>query len=808
MDTSARSFNMAAGSGARSATESKALLSQCRELARAKFARIVADALDKIENDLYSLAEASTSRTEQQVLFEAMAHAKQYRMEIAASFERSFTEIFERRVSARHGIAPPSSDRFSVDQLSLVDDTAVEERLVLSDLARKTKNRIDPDELLGIRARVGHLLAAGMLEDDTNPLSPEAVFEALRLACAKVPGEFAVKRSLLSAFQPYVADGISRVYADVNQNLIKHHVLPRIKHQVTRVSDHPAHATSPALAASQALNLAKLWGQQGASATGVSQGIPLSSLFGGGGANPGGGIAGGGLGGGIAGNGGGLGVGAAGVGGIPGLGNFGRGLVGGGASGISVSQPVPLGLNGPIDLTALLANALNGPPTTRTYVARMLAEPARYAFEPALATPASPALMTSLSALQASSLTTQDGFDFMAALGGDVRAQSHPLDQLTVELVNMVFDYILDDKSVPEAVKHQIARLSIVAVKAAILDRTFFARRQHPMRQLLDRIADAATDPDIATDEGSKFVVGLRGIVEYIVEKFADDLTIFSAALGTLEKLVEENRRSREEEIEPVAAELARNEEAEIAHATALAEVKRRVTRKTPEFVRDFLYRWWSKTLEDAYTTEHQGDDSWTHRLGVVDALVWSVSPLSTAEIQQLASMLPTLMRSLLRGMNAIDMPAEARHTFFNQLMEAHTEAINAAKAKSAPTATAVAPERPPAMSEALTPDDSGLGAEPSLGDYFIHAATSLERGAVVEFVDGDAAVRSKLSWVSPQQSILLFTSSVSGARKLSPAALAELLREGKARVIEASGALMDRVVNAMMGPPSVAPTT
>jgi Protein of unknown function (DUF1631) len=787
MDTLARSFNVPAGAGSRSATESKALLSQCRALARAKFARIVADALDKIENDLFSLAEASTSRTEQQVLFEAMAHAKQYRIEIASAFERSFTEIFERRVSARHGISAPSGERLNLEQLSLVDDTAVEERLVLSDLARKTKNRIDPDELLGIRARVGHLLAAGMLEDETNPLSPEAVFEALRLACAKVPGEFAVKRSLLSAFQPYVADGITRVYADVNQNLIKHHVLPRIKHQVMRVSDHPAQATSAALAASQALNLAKLWGQQGAAVTGVTQGIPLHPL----------------LAGGVAGSSGGLGTGAVGVAGIGGIGRFGGGIAGGSAPGSTVSQPVPLGLNGPIDLTALLANALNGPPANRAYVTRMLAEPARYAFEPALATPASPALMTSLSALQATVPPSPVGFDFMAALGGDVRAQSHPLDQLTIELVNMVFDYILDDASVPEAVKHQIARLLIVAVKAAILDRTFFARRQHPMRQLLDRIADAATDPDIATEEGSKFVVGLRGIVEYIIEKFADDLTIFSAALGTLEKLVEENRRSCQEEIEPVAAELARNEEAEIAHATALAEIKRRVTRKTPEFVRDFLFQWWSKTLEDAYTTEHQGDDSWTHRLGVVDALVWSVSPLSTAEIQQLASMLPTLMRSLLRGMNAIDMPAEARHAFFNQLMEAHTEAITLAKAKSAHAATAIAREEALLVGEPLA-GDTGPSSEPEVGDYFFHAARSLERGAVVEFIDGNSTVRSKLSWVSPQQTILLFTSSIGGARKLSPTALADLLSEGKARVVEASGALMDRVVNAMMGPPSV----
>jgi hypothetical protein len=80
----------------------------------------------------------------------------------------------------------------------------------------------------------------------------------------------------------------------------------------------------------------------------------------------------------------------------------------------------------------------------------------------------------------------------------------------------------------------------------------------------------------------------------------------------------------------------------------------------------------------------------------------------------------------------------------------------------------------------------------------------ALERGAVVEFIDGQAEIRSKLIWVSPKQTILLFTSSAAGARKLAPPAFAELLRDGRARVVEVSEALMDRVVHAMMGPESL----
>lgn len=764
METPKRPLAHAEQNRPATATESKALLSQCRELARSKLSRILTEALDKVENDLFAAAEASTSRAEQQVLFEAMAQVKKYRADIASSFDRHFIEIFERRVTARRASSGKSQE-LKLDELTLVDDTAVEEDLVISDLARKTKNRIDQEQMMGIRARFGHLLATDELEDSSNPLSPEAVFEALRLSCAKIPGDFAVKRSLLNAFQPYVAAGITTVYADVNRNLIAHHVLPRIHHRVKRAADIGVHprpgeglggGAPAAMSASQAMHLGQLLGNQ--PGVGASQLMNLQQLF------------------------------------------SGFGVPVGGAS-------PAMAASGAFDLSALLAGVVSGPPAIRAQVARALAEPAQYAFESALATPATPELIGSLTQLQAN-----PGFgpalspaEFLGALDQQVRSQSHPLDQLTIELVTMVFDYILDDRSIPETIKAEIARLQIVAIKAAILDRTFFARRQHPMRQLLDRIAEAAADPEVATHDESRFVIGLHGMVDYIVHHFTDDLKIFSIAQEKLEELLREDAQNREREIAPTKVELARKEEVEIAHATALAEIKRRVTRRTPGFVREFLYHWWTKTLVDAYMKNREGDDSWTHRLGVVDALVWSVAPLKTGEIQQLASMLPTLMRSLLRGMNAIDVPAETRHAFFNQLMQAHTATINAAKSQAKGSAAAAPePAAPaPAAEPEPEPEDPATGPVTNSGmeDYYLHTAMALERGAVVEFVDGAAAaVRAKLSWVSPQQTILLFTSSSAGARQLPPKALATLLREGKARVLETSEALMDRVVSAMVG--------
>jgi hypothetical protein len=483
----------------------------------------------------------------------------------------------------------------------------------------------------------------------------------------------------------------------------------------------------------------------------------------------------------------------------------------GGVGGIPGGLPGSMGAmaqSGAFELSHLLASALAGPPQGRMQVARMLADPSRYSFEGVMDTPATPALLDSLSRLQGvSDIHGGEGLpatNFLAHIDSAVRAQSHPLDQLTIELVTMVFDFIIGDRTIAATVKAEISRLQIVAVKAAILDRTFFARRQHPMRQLLDRIAAASHDPEINTAAASPFVSGLRGLVDDIVASFTDDLAVFSSAMERLEKLIANDAQARQAELAPTAQSLAQKEKADISHATALAEVRRRVNRRTPPFVRDFLSAWWTRTLVDAYVHDRDGDDSWTHRLGVVDALVWSVGPLKKAEIQSLAGMLPKLVRSLLRGMNAVSMPNDARHAFFNQLMEAHTAMINESKARGADAAEPVTP--PDAGPPSETPPEVLPAAEPALSataNIHLHTVMALERGTVVEFAGGEAPVRAKLSWVSPKQTLFLFTSVEHGARKYARDALAEALAQGQARLVDASVQLMDRVVQAVVGPPS-----
>jgi hypothetical protein len=160
--------------------------------------------------------------------------------------------------------------------------------------------------------------------------------------------------------------------------------------------------------------------------------------------------------------------------------------------------------------------------------------------------------------------------------------------------------------------------------------------------------------------------------------------------------------------------------------------------------------------------------------------------------------MLPTLMKSLARGMAAAHTPEDARQSFFNQLMEAHTAIVTAAKAQPAHVPEPLPLEGARAANEHVEEVACSGPVPLSPDDFYVHAVRSMQRGAVVEFADQGETQRAKLTWISPRQTIYLFTSVAGGARSLAPEALAQALRSGAARALDESVALIDRVMAAV----------
>lgn len=720
------------------------LLSECREIARTRLSEVVAGALGKIDEDLFQLADKSRDGREQQMYLEAMTRVRAHRREILSKFEECFKDMYDKKLTATRAPAKeksyidpfkkPDPMDFGGVELSLVSDSIIEHGIAIDRLAKGVKNAVDNEEMLGIRARLGVLVGRDTLEDGDNPLAPEVIFEALKLACSDIPGDRELKQTLLQSFQPYLQRSITQVYQAVNKSLVAHEILPRIRHAVQSTADPMGVSQRMTnLNGSQRMNTLSQTGRMGS--FGSNAGGERSGWLGG-----------------------------------------------------SVG-------NEQASIAQLLAGMAQGKASARVESLRMMADPARFV-EGQGAVPVNLQLLDALAQLQTeANLSTSAGFlppGYLRTLDSALVSQGTPLDQVTIELVSVVFEYLNKNDKLAAAIKGQIARLQIVAVKAALLDRSFFARREHPMRRFLDRMADAGADPVMSLAEDGQFMRGVKHLVDDLTVMFQDDINVFKTALEELEGLIANERSSRENEAHAEAARLAAVEARDAATASARADLATRMKPTTPAFIRDFLDQVWVKALVESQLQNLQGEDGVATRLGLAADLIWSVEPKARPDVPNLAAVLPKMVRGLMRGAIASGMNDTVRGEFFNQLMRAHTAAIAAAKVAAAEVPSLPVPSQaadaPTKLKEVVTT------AAPA--DAYERQVADLVKGDILEFSDQTRGDRYRLSWISPKRSFFLFIRG-NQSRQINAADMAAFFRQGVVALVQ-DAPIIDQAIGAI----------
>src|SRR5690606_23378373 len=399
------------------------------------------------------------------------------------------------------------------------------------------------------------------------------------------------------------------------------------------------------------------------------------------------------------------------------------------------------------------------------------------------------------------------------------RDKGSPLDQLTVEIVSLVFDYIYADRRLPDPVKQQLLRLQVVAVKAALLDRSFFARRQHPMRRLIDRISDMATDPDADVGPESGLIAGIAETVDWIIENFDSDLATFEEAMRRFDLLAEAEAQRRAARLAEIAREAERLEALSVAQEAAQAEIALRIDPVTPAFVREFLGRWWSRALAHARVDGDDADTAWNDSLRTGELLIWSVAPKLPEDIARLASLLPRLIQGLMKGLGVVGIEQSERERFFNELLQWHTRAIQDAKLNvgrpkpAVPAALQMTSDgtlrfeaRGDAADAQALPHGASAdprdGAEPAFASGRSEArVNALQRGDLVELTELDGTRQTlRLAWISPSSKLYVLTRFPDIGRSLSRRELVGLFESGRARRAEAESAL-DRAIEAIAQP-------
>ena len=424
------------------------------------------------------------------------------------------------------------------------------------------------------------------------------------------------------------------------------------------------------------------------------------------------------------------------------------------------------------------------------------------------------------------------------------------VDAMTLDIVAMLFDYILDDRRIPDAMKALIGRLQIPVLKVAMLDKAFFSQKSHPARKLLDRLAEVSIGWDETEGHEGGFYQAVDELIQRILNEFDDKVGIFAEVLDNLENYLAEEKKRTDERTGLSAQVVHQREQNELSRIMAHDEVRRRIHKPNlPEVIRNFLAGCWESVLAAAYTKTGEDGASWNQAIATMDELVWSVEPkIVPEERKKLIGLLPSLLKRLQDGMVQTGLPDAERDQFFARLVNCHAIVVKAGLhaieqedahqaefveqeiAAEAAAEAALHDAEPADFAEIALPQEhvepdpvfmqtliadieveagwqtftigeaNWQGESAAASDDYDAMVKRLKRGAWIEIEqDNGASTRVKLAWVSPLKGLFLFTNRL-GERAVSitPEGLADKFRNGMAHVID-DIALVDSAVNNLM---------
>ena len=437
------------------------------------------------------------------------------------------------------------------------------------------------------------------------------------------------------------------------------------------------------------------------------------------------------------------------------------------------------------------------------------------------------------------------------AFGGTAEQDDH-----TIDIVAMLFDYILDDRNIPDRMKAIIGRLQIPVLKVVMMDRSFFSRKRHPVRSLLDSLSRAAIGLDEGDEEITEAIYQKADVVvQRILTEFEEDLNIFQELLEELDNFLDEMNRKSEAKIEQTRRELEQQTLHHNAGIIANQEVRRRIdTADIDPVVREFLNEYWSRLLMVTFLRDGGERDALQPHIDTMDKLIWSVSPKhSPEERRQLVDILPGLLGALNKGMDELELDDSERDAFFSRLARCHSKAVShrgrtpvrtestaghaghtAEHEEQTPspvtdkTETAEAPSHEEVMTAEEPDETSGLTpanshseimaqikegsieveeitlgnapdthTPPPMEDEFTEQVRNLAKGSWIAFKkEDDSLSHEKLLWINAVTEMYMFTNrSGHNTRNLSLHQLAGIFRAGRAELLE-EDELINRAVN------------
>ncbi len=396
-------------------------------------------------------------------------------------------------------------------------------------------------------------------------------------------------------------------------------------------------------------------------------------------------------------------------------------------------------------------------------------------------------------------------------------------DENMIDVISMLFEFILEDRNLPDTMKVLLARLQIPMVKVALLDKEFFYRQGHPARHLLNSLAQAALG---WSDDGDRSAGSLYGMIDAIVSRvlleFDQDVELFTELNEEFAEYLEAEQRTSSLAEERATQATRGKEQLALAKRQVGDEIAKRFEQYDgiPKAAVELLEHGWKDVLMLTALRQGVEGEEWTERITMLDQLLWSVTPKkSLDERRELLQIIPGLLKGLRVELTNISFDQHKMIRLFKELQACHMACLRGEsipgidpktlaatqskqeESKAGITASSGSQQAKPAADQIKPAGDqikTGTIADTSI---YLRKAQEIPLGSWLELKgENDTSRRIKLAWKSGVSGNHLFVNN-KGIKVLEVCLekLADAMRTGKMVLLAgAETPLLDRALTSI----------
>jgi len=727
------------------------LVQACRKLVMNRLAEHLSGVFGQVDDTLFECAEKAENNKVQTLFFDSMREIRRQRPQIERSYHQKIASNFSDFLEGK--LQNPSTAQVDPEQLALVQNEDYEETLQVTNMVSRVKARCT-QPLFALDQRLALLNNGQKLGEDSNPFGPQAIAQAFRDALAPCPFPLQIKTILYMLFDKHVMQSLDSLYGALNQRLIDAGVLPNLKYsaQVNPSLSRPT-AAKPDAPTSKP----QATGRPSAAAPNAEP--PLLDL--------------------------------------------------------DLSAPPP---SDPGALFSGLSSLLDEHRQNHPDAPLLGGTRSIVSFSPreASRTYSASELLAALNRMQQQSAhelaqrlhkpqaveglkaDLQQQLESHSSLPGDSKVSDQEAD--VIDLVGMLFDFILDDENLPDACKTALSHLHTPYLKIALLDKALFTQHHHPARRLLNTMAQAGV---LYGNEGDErgLLAKMQWVVERVIHGFSGDLGLFDGLIEEFNEYVA-TLRHKVELRERRAVEAAKGRDRLLgAREQALEVIQHCVeARDLPAIIRNFLELTWADVLVFVLLRHGEQSAEWQRACEVAEQLAWSGTPLGDEDKQRLQEMRVPMLSDLRKGLELL---GGYHEDGIRRLLQDLVACQHAVQAKQPQLAAQLKPTLPESPLGAMLGEDADLARQaPSRSKLSVRAQAlakelaKVEFGTWFEFVEGDKSRVLKLSWFSPTTHNYMFVDHSGQRVAIKPLTLlASEMENGLARIVtpERATPLVDR---------------